>query len=262
MRVKIYSGTWHGIPLTEIAQEAGVSLKSIAASDVYRVLYERWAANGFPAEPGWREAKAPVANLVEQSLKKAMPALSGPILSTGVGLCYIEEILMERGYSFELHECQDHSFDRLRGTLGPKMPPTFVSPAIDAIPGQGRYSAVLGLGLTYVFDDAQYLTFLKESHRLLKPGGVLLHACHDIPFVPLYKTKRVVKQLIGRHEIPWGYLRSPSNHLEMARRAGGFEPVEVSTWGLDHQPNTVRRVFGMPIPGQPAHGVTFVLRKC
>jgi hypothetical protein len=260
MRFQIHSGSWHGLSLTDIARDAGIPVNRIASSDVYDALYKRWKAEGFHADPGWREAKSQVRDLVTASLERALPGCKGPFLSAGVGLCYIEELMMEQGYTVDLQECQDHSFARIREVLGDRMPKTFVSDSLAAVPGQGDYAGVIAMGLTYVFDDSAYLDFLRQSRRLIRKGGVLLHACHDIKFWPEYQAKRVVKKLIGRHEIPWGYLRSPDNHLKMARLAGGFEPVEVQTWGLDHQPNRVRRVFGMPIPGQPAHGVTVVLR--
>jgi hypothetical protein len=208
---RLFSETWHGINLEDIARETGLPADEIASHHFYEALYRRWKANRFASDPGWIEAKKQIADLMDETLSAF--AAAGPILSLGAGLGLIEEHLMAAGWPIELQECQAESLSRFSDTGRARV---WVTNDLTPLPANG-YGAILAISMAYALDDAAYRALLADCHRVLKPGGVVVLWDHDMR-VSLAPIRRLITG--GPRPLLWGWLRSPALHRAFAAGVG------------------------------------------
>jgi SAM-dependent methyltransferase len=208
---RLFSETWHGINLEDVARETGLAADAIASHHFYEALYRRWKTNRFASDPGWVEGKRQIADLMIGTLTSF--AVPGPVLSLGAGLGLIEEHLLDAGWEIELQECQGESLSRFSETGRARV---WVTAGLAGLSGT-TYGAILAISMAYALDNTQYGAVLRDCHRLLKPGGVLVVWDHDIR-VSLAPLRRLLRG--GPRPLLWGWLRSPALHQAIGVEAG------------------------------------------
>jgi len=251
----IYSRDWHGIDLVDVAREAGVPEKTVANRDVYSALYRRWARASFRASPEWAGGKQKVADAIRSTILRHAPPPELAI-SLGAGLGLVEQHLIRSGWNVELQECQAESLDYARRFVATRVWTTDFAGLPSA-----AYSAVLAIGLVYVFDTAGYRTFVRECARMLKPGGLLLVWDHD-PRLPLALVKRFFDRYVrGRHDLRWGWLRSPAVHTALVA-SQGLQPIDARFFDarIDEVPPP-SRVAGFQMPAERSVALCLLFRK-
>ena len=228
---RLFSETWHGIRLEDVARETGLPPGEIASTHFYEALYRRWKTDRFASDPGWLDGKRRIAELMQETLREFAPA--GTVLSIGAGLGLIEQYLIDAGYRIELQECQGESLAHFAETGRARV---WVTPDLATLPS-GAYAAVLSISMAYALDDVGYRRLLQDCFRVLQPGGVLALWDHDIR-ISLAPIRRLVRG--GPRPLLWGWLRSPRLHAALARTAG-FRLVR--TRFFDHQLKTIGSPF-------------------
>ena len=218
MEYRLFSNDWQGIDLCDLADELDISKSKLADHHLYSALYERWSKENFKPEPGWVEAKAKIASLIDSSLRDA-GVVGGRLLSVGAGLGLVEAALLDRGWTVTLHECQPYSFGYLRRILGDRMPPTIVDSTIESV-SAAAFDVILACSVTYAFDLTTYAGFLKQCRRVLAPNGLVIVWEHDAKFFPLDYAHVAVNVLRGLKYLKWGWIRGPEDHERLARKAG------------------------------------------
>lgn len=239
----LFSETWHGITLEEVARETGLAPDAIANRHFYEALYRRWKADGFASDPGWLEGKRRIADLMGATLREFAPP--GPALSIGAGLGHIEGHLIDDGWQVDLQECQGESLAHFAASGRARV---WVTPDLRDLP-DSSYTAVLSISMAYALDDAAYAQLMRDCHRVLRPGGVLVVWDHDLR-VSLAPVRRLIRG--GPRPLRWGWLRSPALHAAIGGQAG-FHTIR--TRFFDHALRVIappRRLAGIQGPFGPS----------
>jgi len=252
---RIFSNDWHGVDLIEVARAANVPIDQVANHHFYEHLYRKWKTQQFEPEPGWIAGKRKWAETYRDLVLVHAPATSR-VLSVGAGLGHVERHMVSLGMHVDLQECQSESLD-------PSDFPDsriWVSQDLHPVP-DASYDVVLALSLVYVFDEIAYATFLRDCHRVLRPGGLLVVSDHD-PSLPLSRVKQwLLNKVKRRRELMWGWLRSPNSHRNTAEQSG-FRYLEQRFYDRRYEaiPNPFR-VCGLQLPKGPSLGQVLVFRR-
>jgi SAM-dependent methyltransferase len=137
-----------------------------------------------------------------RALERARVHARGTLLDVGCGSRPFEPLFagrVERYYGTDL---------RVSGYLGARRPDAFAAAAAQPI-RSGTIDTVLGVSmLTYLPEP---IAMLREAHRVLRPGGVLI-----LEFT----------QMVPLHDEPHDYFRFTRYGAAYLLESSGFEPVE------------------------------------
>jgi SAM-dependent methyltransferase len=237
---------WHGISI------APSKTNGVAGPGTYNEIYKRQRESGFVTDPSWMPAKRKQALVFEDLLRDC-----GKVLSVGAGLGVIEKHLADAGIRVDLQECQGESLNWFRENSRHADATTFWESAeLGKIPSCA-YDAILSISVVYVFSDEQYLDFLNECRRILKPNGLLMIWDHDA-HLPL----GLVRELFRRERREkWGWVRTPGTHVALAKTAG-FQPISSAFYDreLNRLAKLPWRVAGLQRFRGPSHAQLHIYR--
>lgn len=241
MQYPLYQAAWHDKPLPP-------HIASLPRHAQYDAVYREEARTGFQAPESWFTSKKKQADIFAGELRGA-----DRILSIGAGLGVIEKHLIDAGLKVDLQECQGESFNWFRQQMaGREMPTLYESKDLSIIPSNS-YDAILVVSVVYVFDNRQYIEFLRECRRILRPAGKLIVWDHDA-HMPIGLLLRPLR----RNWVRWGLVRTPDTQMDLIAK-GGFTNIVPSYYGIDL--NLLEadpfRVFGVQMRNGKSHAQMF-----
>ncbi len=232
MRYRLYQTSWNGTSLVDIAIKKGIDCREIAKKDIYDEFYRAMIEGGWVFDRQWIESKARISEILRE--KVVATAITNPkILSVGAGTGIVEEHLLRNGYDVTLQDCQSKSFEYLR-RKGVEFK-SIISQDFADIPSNSFDIVFIGT-VSYALDDDQYQSFINDTRRICRPGGVVLFWEVGFNLIPVIRrlakngTDFIFKCFdkgYARHELFWGWIRSSDEHRHVFEHAG-FKLVEQS----------------------------------
>jgi cyclopropane fatty-acyl-phospholipid synthase-like methyltransferase len=248
----LFQTHWQNISLMEISKQKKIDPSMVAASDFYEAFYKRLEKSSYNFDDNWVQHRRSQTNRMRHFAKEKLAENQhARFLSLGAGTGFIEEPLLKEDISIDLQECQDVSFNYLKGKE--IVFNEIITSDLSSLPRE-KYDIIFAFGIAYCFSYDEYISFLRSIYRALKTGGelILWDSCIDTPrkslrnyLISSYeKGKQFIKNYQGAPTVPkavfWGWLRHSYLHLVLAKKVG-FSLKEIIF--TDHYCNPVTNQY-------------------
>lgn len=223
---KLYQNQWHGINFKDLST---CSLDEVATEEFYDKFYDKFFEkfkNYQDIDEAWVDYKIDIAKYIENVIKER-----SSILSIGCGIGIVEDYLAKNNQNIKIIaiEPSKNVSKWLKGNNNIELHDGYFP---DCLTEGSSFDFVYANGIDYVFDNDEYLEFLKS---------VINYGIEDFLIISVssYNIKTIFKESIksmlevfgirGKTDRGqfWGYLRSKKEQKQ-ALLAAGFKDIEIT----------------------------------
>lgn len=223
---KFYQTEWLGIPFESFITISSEKLAGVAFyKSFYNAFFKKYQ-NVDQLDPSWVKLKLQAAHFLMQHNKFKK---GSRILSIGCGLGVIEQVIIKEGYSnLEITEVSKEPLEWLLPHISPANIHIGLFP--DCLPPNHFYDVIYLSSVEYVFDQDQFIDFLKAVKKYLLPGGICLMISWSFEYAETLQkliigVKDLLKFILDKIGLRsrgqfWGYLRNQKDFYHVMTAAG------------------------------------------